>query len=425
MSFSPQIVVDCRGHLLGRLASVLAKELLNGQHVVCVRAEDINISGSLYRNKLKYAAFKRKHMNTNPRQGPFHYRAPSKILWRTIRGMVPHKTARGAAALDRLKTFEGIPHPYDRKKRMVVPSCLKVLRLRPERRFCRLGDLSKEVGWKHGALIERLESQRKVKSEAFHKKKTATLRAKNEAKKAVKLPADQMKVLEDAGYACVSLLSSIVASRVGSSDWSAGLGVKASAFEDVLLAAGGLLSHMPEGAKDVEDIGRRRKSDTLNTSPRHVVCVRAEDINISGSLYRNKLKYAAFKRNTNPRQGPFHYRAPSKILWRTIRGMVPWTRRLSPSVNQVPHKTARGAAALDRRGRFMRWQEVPSCLKVLRLRPERRFCRLGDLSKEVGWKHGALIERLESQRKVKSEAFYKKKTATLRAKNEAGFSEVF
>eukprot|EP00438_Fugacium_kawagutii_P023155 Skav208964 [mRNA] locus=scaffold1580:453601:460271:- [translate_table: standard] len=182
-----QIVVDCRGHLLGRLASVLAKEpdewleLLNGQKVVCRRTEDINISGSLYRNKLK-------HMNTNPRQGPFHYRSPAKILWRTIRGMVPHKTARGAAALDKLKTFEGIPHPYDRKKRMVVPgpqrrisvllchstkrttasrpSCLKVLRLRPERRFCRLGDLSKEVGWKHGALIQRLESQRKAERRA-------------------------------------------------------------------------------------------------------------------------------------------------------------------------------------------------------------------------------------------------------------------
>eukprot|EP00435_Cladocopium_sp_Y103_P031283 s615_g7.t2 len=211
MSFKEQIVVDCRGHLLGRLASVLAKELLNGQQVVCVRAEDINISGSLYRNKLKYANFRRKHMNTNPRQGPFHFRSPAKILWRTIRGMVPHKTARGAAALDKLKTFEGIPHPYDRKKRPSVPSCLKVLRLRPERRFCRLGDLSKEatavapwlvmVGWKHGALIQRLESQRKVKSEAFYKKKTASLRAKNEAKKAVKLSADEMKVLESAGYA--------------------------------------------------------------------------------------------------------------------------------------------------------------------------------------------------------------------------------
>eukprot|EP00913_Durusdinium_trenchii_P028799 g27006.t1 len=190
MSFKAQIVVDCRGHLLGRLASVLAKELLNGQNVVCVRTEDINMSGSLYRNKLKYANFKRKHMSLG-----------CQILWRTIRGMVPHKTARGAAALDKLKTFEGIPHPYDRKKRMVVPSCLKVLRLRPERRFCRLGDLSKEVGWKHGALIERLESQRKVKSEAFYKKKSATLRSKNEAKKAVKLSADEMKVLESAGYA--------------------------------------------------------------------------------------------------------------------------------------------------------------------------------------------------------------------------------
>eukprot|EP00404_Azadinium_spinosum_P007359 CAMPEP_0180455338 /NCGR_PEP_ID=MMETSP1036_2-20121128/20743_1 /TAXON_ID=632150 /ORGANISM="Azadinium spinosum, Strain 3D9" /LENGTH=63 /DNA_ID=CAMNT_0022461887 /DNA_START=63 /DNA_END=251 /DNA_ORIENTATION=+ len=63
MSFKAQIVVDCRGHLLGRLASTLAKELLNGQQVVCVRTEDINISGSLYRNKLKYANFRRKHMN--------------------------------------------------------------------------------------------------------------------------------------------------------------------------------------------------------------------------------------------------------------------------------------------------------------------------------------------------------------------------
>merc|ERR1719387_1629042 len=54
--------------------------------------------------------------------GQFHYRAPSKMFWRSIRGMVPHKTARGAAALDRLKAFDGCPHPYDKKKRLVVPS---------------------------------------------------------------------------------------------------------------------------------------------------------------------------------------------------------------------------------------------------------------------------------------------------------------
>eukprot|EP00930_Biecheleria_cincta_P070362 TRINITY_DN579_c0_g3_i1.p2 TRINITY_DN579_c0_g3~~TRINITY_DN579_c0_g3_i1.p2 ORF type:complete len:104 (+),score=20.43 TRINITY_DN579_c0_g3_i1:1-312(+) len=103
--------------------------------------------------------------------------------------------------MDRLKTFEGIPHPFDRKKRMVVPSCLKVLRLRPERRFCRLGDLSSEYGWKHGSLIERLETQRKVKSEAFYKKKTATKKAKSQALKSVKLSGDDQAILEKCGYA--------------------------------------------------------------------------------------------------------------------------------------------------------------------------------------------------------------------------------
>lgn len=39
-----------------------------------------------FRNKLKFMAFLRKRCNVNPARGPFHYRAPSKILWKTIRG---------------------------------------------------------------------------------------------------------------------------------------------------------------------------------------------------------------------------------------------------------------------------------------------------------------------------------------------------
>ena len=45
------IIVDLRGHLLGRAASLIAKELLCGQTVICVRAELCEISGSLFRNK--------------------------------------------------------------------------------------------------------------------------------------------------------------------------------------------------------------------------------------------------------------------------------------------------------------------------------------------------------------------------------------
>ena len=28
------VVIDCRAHMLGRLASIIAKELLSGQHIV-------------------------------------------------------------------------------------------------------------------------------------------------------------------------------------------------------------------------------------------------------------------------------------------------------------------------------------------------------------------------------------------------------
>ena len=70
-----------------------------------------------------------------------------------------------------IQVFEGMPPPYDKQKRMVVPGALRVLRLKPGRRvsydvfwsydlnvfiltsvtvqYCRLGRLSHEVGWKY------------------------------------------------------------------------------------------------------------------------------------------------------------------------------------------------------------------------------------------------------------------------------------
>lgn len=39
-----------------------------------------------FRNKLKFMSFLRKRCNVNPARGPFHFRAPSKVLWKTVRG---------------------------------------------------------------------------------------------------------------------------------------------------------------------------------------------------------------------------------------------------------------------------------------------------------------------------------------------------
>jgi len=77
------------------------------------------------------------------------------MFWRTVRGMMPHKTERGAKALERLKVFEGVPPPYDRKKRMVVPQALRVLRLKPGRKYCTVGRLGHEFGWKYQDVVAR------------------------------------------------------------------------------------------------------------------------------------------------------------------------------------------------------------------------------------------------------------------------------
>merc|ERR1712079_715371 len=100
------------------------------------------------------------------------------MFWKCVRGMLPHKLPRGAAALDRLKVFEGMPHPYDQKKRMVIPDALRTLRLKAQRKFVSLGDLTALTGWTKGDVVARLEEKRKAKSAAFHASKTKKLVAK-------------------------------------------------------------------------------------------------------------------------------------------------------------------------------------------------------------------------------------------------------
>merc|ERR1712100_520250 len=170
------VVIDCAGHMLGRLASIIAKRLLYGQKIVAVRCEKICISGGFVRQKMKYERFARKRHLTNPKKGPYHYRAPAKILWRTIRGMIPHKTHRGALALGRLQTFEGCPAPFDKVKKLVVPEALKVLRLQHGHKYVVLGDLSTAVGWKYGEAIEELEAARMETAKSFWESKKAAMK---------------------------------------------------------------------------------------------------------------------------------------------------------------------------------------------------------------------------------------------------------
>lgn len=197
--FQAPVIVDGRGHLLGRLASVIAKELLNGQQVIVVRCEEINISGKDSRNHKNFLNFLNKRTATNPKFGPIHYRAPSQILWRTVRGMLPHKLARGTEALKKLKVFEGVPEQYQCKKAMVVPDALRIVRLRAGQKYSRLGKIARQVGWKYAPVIYKLEGVRKVKSKEFYEKKKAERKLRVKAVESLDLK-EENEILVPAGF---------------------------------------------------------------------------------------------------------------------------------------------------------------------------------------------------------------------------------
>merc|ERR1712000_630079 len=138
--------------------------VIDGRDHVVVRCEALTYSGHIFRAERKMLQFRRKRIATNPKKGPFHHRAPSRAFRRVVRGMIPHKTTRGATAMKNLKVFEGCPAPYDTRVKLVVPQALRTLRLKPGRKWCKLGDVQAKVGWKYADVVDRLEDARKAKA---------------------------------------------------------------------------------------------------------------------------------------------------------------------------------------------------------------------------------------------------------------------
>merc|ERR1711924_142884 len=184
MPFEKLTVIDARGHLLGRLASFVAKEALLGQKIVVVRCEELVISGSHIRNKLKLLIKRNKRMNTNPMKGPFHHKSPSDMFIRVVRGMLPHVWYRGSAAFQRIKAVEGIPDPFDQVKKVVVPDALRITRLKPGRKYTDLGKLAAELGWGYKDVVTSYETKRKEKAAEWYAKRKVAKAAFAKAQKA-------------------------------------------------------------------------------------------------------------------------------------------------------------------------------------------------------------------------------------------------
>jgi large subunit ribosomal protein L13 len=137
-------IVNAEGLILGRMSSIVAKRLLNGNKVIILNAEKAIISG---KKKSKIAEAKKFLEVGSPKRGPFHYRRPDRILRKTVRGMLPYRQPKGKTAYKRLRVFLGIPKEFEKKHMSTIKEANASKLKGP---YLTLGDVAKEIGWNEG-----------------------------------------------------------------------------------------------------------------------------------------------------------------------------------------------------------------------------------------------------------------------------------
>ncbi len=137
------LVVDGSGQILGRLASLVAKRLLEGERVIVVNSEKIVLSGRRSTIFREYDEWMEVRGRTNPRKGPKHFRRPDDIFRQVVRGMLPIKKAKGREALGRLRVHVGVPEDLSNVSKTTFPEASAG---KLGGRFITLGELSRYLG---------------------------------------------------------------------------------------------------------------------------------------------------------------------------------------------------------------------------------------------------------------------------------------
>ncbi len=146
MSSDKTIYVDATNQILGRLASIIAKKLLQGYRVVVVNAEKAVVSGERLRVIQGYKLVEKVTTHYNPyKQGIRRPKSPHNILKRTVRGMLPMDKPRGREAYKRLRVYNGIPPELEGKEFIRFKEA-DASRL--ARKYILLGEIARALGWK-------------------------------------------------------------------------------------------------------------------------------------------------------------------------------------------------------------------------------------------------------------------------------------
>jgi large subunit ribosomal protein L13 len=136
------IFYNAEDQILGRICSVIAKDLLRGEKVFVVNSEKAVIVGNPKYTQKKYLE---KIWRGDVKHGPFFPKTPDGIFRRTVRGMLPWHKPKGRNAYRNLRVFIGVPEEF-KNREMRRDEKADVSKLKTK--YMTLGELSLAMGGK-------------------------------------------------------------------------------------------------------------------------------------------------------------------------------------------------------------------------------------------------------------------------------------
>ena len=134
-------IIDGKNAVLGRLASIVAERIMDGEEIVVVNSESIVITGE---RDTVFADYKAKfdRGECKSRKGPFYPRRADLLFKRAVRGMIPWMSTSGRDAYRRLHVFVGTPKQFeDAEKERPAEACRKITG-----KYTTLGAVAKFLG---------------------------------------------------------------------------------------------------------------------------------------------------------------------------------------------------------------------------------------------------------------------------------------
>jgi large subunit ribosomal protein L13 len=135
--FEVDVIIDAKDCILGRVASEVAQQALDGNRVAVVNAEGAVITGDPKSTTETY----RQRADLGSESGPYYPKRPDSIFKRTIRGMLPYKTVHGREAFENVRVYLG--NPYDEDGEVLEATSLDQI---SNIKFISLGELSEKLG---------------------------------------------------------------------------------------------------------------------------------------------------------------------------------------------------------------------------------------------------------------------------------------